>query len=172
MNSELQEWIEGMIGLLGSKLISSLMLTHLSQINAWLCRANTNTSTKPSEVVICPGLQRTHMDKISLLSCRDELEGEASQYSRGPWWLRESECQRKFWRKSGLDKCVVGSNPVGFKSRWIVHLDCILDLNKNQSLLCQSVGASDYVCCRHPAWPLRKWQVTDDKFVVPQVLSI
>ena len=29
-----------------------------------------------------------------------------------------------------------------------------------------------HCCCRHPAWPLRKWQVTDDKFVVPQVLPI
>ena len=38
------------------------------------------------------------MDKISLLSGRDELEGEAYQNSTGPWWLRESECQRKFLR--------------------------------------------------------------------------
>ena len=27
-------------------------------------------------------------------------------------------------------------------------------------------------CCRHPAWPWGKWQVIDDKFVVPQVFPI
>ena len=84
------------------------------------------------------------MDEINLLSCRNELEGEAYQNSRGHWWLKESECQRKFWRKSGVDTCIVGSKPGRLKSWLIVHLHCRIR-TQNINPLCIKISESLYM---------------------------
>ena len=56
---------------------------------------------------------------------------------------------------------------------WVMNLNPIrIDFAVLSTSVLNCTWNKNNICCRHPAWPLRKWQVTDDNFVVPQVLPI